>query len=50
MSGDEGRRWAAAGAAFAVSRLRRISPLRQTAETLKEDMEWAKQQLTRDAR
>jgi uncharacterized membrane protein YqjE len=41
---------AVAGAVFAITRLRRISPLRQTAETIKEDVEWAKRQLTRDAR
>lgn len=41
---------AGCGAAFAVSRIRAISPLRQTVETVKEDVTWAKQQLTRDAR
>jgi len=41
---------AAAGAALAVRRMKRISPLRQTMETLKEDATWAKQQLTRDAK
>lgn len=34
------------GAIVAMSRLKRISPLRQTVQTLKEDVEWAKQQLT----
>jgi uncharacterized membrane protein YqjE len=34
------------GAAAAIRRLHRISPLRQTVQTLKEDVEWAKQQLT----
>lgn len=34
------------GAIVAISRLKRISPLRQTVQTLKEDVEWAKQQLT----
>jgi uncharacterized membrane protein YqjE len=34
------------GATVAMSRLKRISPLRQTVQTLKEDVEWAKQQLT----
>jgi uncharacterized membrane protein YqjE len=37
---------AAAGGAVAMGRLRRISPLRQTAETIKEDVEWAKRQMT----
>jgi uncharacterized membrane protein YqjE len=32
-------------AVIAVGRLKRISPLRQTVQTLKEDVEWAKQQL-----
>lgn len=41
---------AAIGAAVAIRRLKGISPLRQTAETLKEDVAWAKQQLTRDAK
>ncbi len=41
---------AGVGAVLAIGRLRRISPLRQTVETIKEDVEWAKQQLTRDAR
>jgi uncharacterized membrane protein YqjE len=36
------------GAVVAISRLKRISPLRQTVQTLKEDVEWAKQQLTLD--
>jgi len=36
---------AVAGALFAVQRLKRISPLRQTIETVKEDVTWAKQQL-----
>ncbi len=34
------------GAAMAIARLHRISPLRQTVQTVKEDVEWAKQQLT----
>jgi uncharacterized membrane protein YqjE len=41
---------AAAGGAMALARARRISPLQQTTETIKEDVEWAKRQLTRDAR
>jgi len=41
---------AAAGGLVAVRRLREISPLRQTVETIKEDVEWAKRQLTHDAR
>jgi uncharacterized membrane protein YqjE len=41
---------AGGGGAFAIGRARRISPLRQTTQTIKEDVEWAKQQLTRDAR
>ena len=38
------------GAFVAISRLKRISPLRQTVQTLKEDAEWAKQQLTPEKR
>ncbi len=38
------------GAVRAIGRARRISPLQQTTETIKEDVEWAKRQLTRDAR
>jgi uncharacterized membrane protein YqjE len=34
------------GGLIAVRRLKRISPLRQTVQTIKEDVEWAKQQLT----
>jgi uncharacterized membrane protein YqjE len=34
------------GASLAISRLKRISPLRQTVQTVKEDVEWAKRQLT----
>lgn len=41
---------AAAGGLVAVRRLREISPLRQTVETIKEDVEWAKRQLTHGAR
>lgn len=41
---------AVVGALLAVSRLTRISPLRQTVETVKEDVQWAKQQLTPDKR
>jgi uncharacterized membrane protein YqjE len=41
---------AAAGGVMAMGRARRISPLQQTAQTIKEDVEWAKRQLTRDAR
>lgn len=41
---------AAVGAMVAVGRLKRISPLRQTTETLKEDVAWVKQQLTRGAK
>jgi uncharacterized membrane protein YqjE len=37
-------------ALVAVSRVKRISPLRQTVQTLKEDVEWAKQQLTLEQR
>ena len=40
---------AAGGGMIAMQRARRISPLQQTTETIKEDVEWAKQQLTRDA-
>ena len=40
----------AAGAWIAVSHIKRISPLRQTVETIKEDVQWAKQQLTHDAK
>jgi uncharacterized membrane protein YqjE len=40
---------AAAGGVLALARARRISPLQQTVETVKEDVEWAKRQLTRDA-
>lgn len=36
------------GAGIALGRVKRISPLRQTVQTLKEDVEWAKQQLTLD--
>jgi uncharacterized membrane protein YqjE len=38
------------GGIVAISRLKRISPLRQTVQTLKEDAEWAKQQLTPEKR
>lgn len=38
------------GAIVAISRLKRISPLRQTVHTLKEDAEWVKQQLTPEKR
>ncbi len=38
------------GATVAMERLKRISPLRQTVQTLKEDVEWAKQQLTPEER
>jgi len=41
---------AGAGGAMAMGRTRRISPLQQTTQTIKEDVEWAKRQLTRDAR
>lgn len=41
---------AAAGGVVAAGRLKRIRPLRQTTETLKEDVGWVKQQLTRDGR
>jgi uncharacterized membrane protein YqjE len=41
---------AAAGGGFALRRLRRISPLRETSQTIKEDVEWAKRQLTPGAR
>jgi uncharacterized membrane protein YqjE len=41
---------AIAGGLIAVQRLRRIRPLRQTAETVQEDVAWAKQQLTRAKR
>ena len=34
------------GGILAITRLKRISPLRQTVQTIKEDVEWAKQQLT----
>ena len=36
------------GAVVAVGRVKRITPLRQTIETLKEDVEWAKLQMTLD--
>lgn len=35
-----------AGALFAARHLRRMSPLQQTTDTIKEDVQWAKQQLT----
>lgn len=38
------------GGLFAVSRVKRISPLRQTVETVKEDVAWAKQQLKPEKR
>jgi uncharacterized membrane protein YqjE len=38
------------GALLAMRRIRAISPLRQTMQTLKEDVEWAKQQLTHDTK
>jgi len=38
------------GALIAIRRLQRISPLRQTTETMKENVEWAKQQLTHGAK
>ncbi|HEX6539517.1 MAG TPA: phage holin family protein [Candidatus Dormibacteraeota bacterium] len=41
---------AATGGMIAIRRLKRISPLRQTVETIQEDVTWAKQQLTRDER
>lgn len=41
---------AVVGALVAINRLKRISPLRQTVATLKEDAEWAKQQLTPEKR
>ncbi len=41
---------AAAGALFALRQVKQISPLRQTVQTLKEDVEWAKQQLTHGTR
>jgi uncharacterized membrane protein YqjE len=34
------------GALIAARRLKRISPLRQTLQTIKEDVQWGKQQLT----
>lgn len=34
------------GGILAISRIKRISPLRQTVQTIKEDVEWAKRQLT----
>jgi len=37
---------ASLGGILAITRLKRISPLRQTVQTIKEDVEWAKQQLT----
>ena len=40
----------AGSALFAMRRLKDISPLQQTIETVKEDLEWAKQQLTNDAK
>jgi uncharacterized membrane protein YqjE len=42
---------AAVGAGvFAITRAKRISPLRQTRETISEDVQWAKRQLTPDAK
>ena len=41
---------AVAGGARTVHALKRMRPLRQTVDTVKEDVEWAKQQLTRDAK
>lgn len=41
---------AGAGTALAASRLRRINPLRQTIETIQEDVAWAKRQLRHDGR
>jgi uncharacterized membrane protein YqjE len=38
------------GGVLAMGRLKRISPLRQTVQTLKEDVAWAKQQLTPEKR
>jgi uncharacterized membrane protein YqjE len=40
----------AGAAVFAVRSVKDISPLRQTIETVKEDLEWAKQQLPSDAK
>jgi uncharacterized membrane protein YqjE len=37
---------AVVGAVVAVGRVKRITPLRQTVQTLKEDVEWAKLQMT----
>jgi uncharacterized membrane protein YqjE len=39
---------AVVAAAVAIVQIKRISPLRQTVQTLKEDVAWAKQQLTLD--
>lgn len=41
---------AAIGGVIAMRRARSIAPLQQTVETVKEDVEWAKRQLTRDGR
>jgi uncharacterized membrane protein YqjE len=41
---------AVGGGLVAIRRLKRISPLRQTVQSLKEDVEWAKQQLTPDTK
>lgn len=41
---------AGTGGLIAVRHLKRIRPLRQTVETIQEDVTWAKQQLTRDER
>ena len=41
---------AVGGGLVAVRRLKRISLLRQTVQTLKEDVEWAKQQMTPDTK
>jgi len=41
---------AGGGALVAIRHAKRISPLRQTVQTLKEDVEWAKQQLTHDTK
>jgi predicted membrane metal-binding protein len=41
---------AAGGGMIAMQRLKRLSPLRQTADTIKEDVAWAKQQLTHGAK
>jgi len=41
---------AGGGTLVAIRHAKRISPMRQTVQTLKEDVEWAKQQLTHETK